>query len=412
VGPSAPVPAAGAEPTTAAVRVHVEGDPEDPRVAFLRGAAAVRVLEHGDCLTRGAADIVVSIEVARDATTVAIDDGTSTRRHAAPGGDSLAALEVLHRIEAGLRDAAPTSVHGPACRDAAIGVRAEGERDSTWIRDWISGLSGSGRSVVRAGHADGRQVCLRREDQVLVVGHGAECDTAVRIAIDQRSETDRRPVDQAVGAALALTTEAAAPHDVETADSSDDAPAPELPPPSPADAPHPPTAPPRTPRPRATLHAMVAGGPAIRPGGLDGAALLVAGANFGPGVLAAAEVTIIGARLRERLVAVDTDVMASLGYRLPLAKRSGIRFVGAAGARMHTYRIDGGKTRGGEATWVAGGGLAGWWRLGRYVTLEFGLRQRFAGRGWIHDVGVRRVGERGQSTTLVFAGVGWIGRRR
>lgn len=400
-------PAADPDVAPVAVRVRVLGTSADPRVSLLRGASAVRVLEHGGCLTTGPADVAVEIDVGRDATSIAVDDGTSVRRHVAPGSDSLAALEVLHRLESGLRSATPTITHGPACREAAIGVNARGERDARWVGQWFSGLSRSGRPVVRS-HDDDTQVCLRRDEDALVVGRGRDCSDVLRVSTES-GETDESPVDQAVGAALALFTEAAVAddpaHDPEPVveptrdDGRLDAPAPPNPTPAPK-------------RPIATLHAFAGGGPSFRPVGLDGAAIFGAGVALGPGVLVAAEAMVLPARLRHAMVAVDTDVLASVGYRLALAKRSGLRGTALAGARVHTWRIDGGPTSLGETTWVVGADVAGWWRVGRHVSLELGLRQQFAGRGWIHEVGLSRAGERGRSTTTVFAGVGWIGRRR
>lgn len=403
--------AADPDRAPAAVRVRVLGDATDPRVPLLRGAAAIRVLEQGGCLTTGPADVTVDIEVGRDETSVAVDDGTAVRRHVAPGADSLAALEVLHRLEAGLRSAAPTVVHGPACRDGALGVRADGERDARWIGQWVAGLSRSGRPLVRSHDAEA-QVCLRRDTEGLVVGRGRDCSDEVRIPT-KVDDTDESSVDQAVGAALALSTE--------PVDADDQAPE-RTPEPGPAIVPtrehepmQGPAAPSPTPvpkRPVATLHAFAGGGLSIRPEGLDAAALVGVGAALGPGVLVAAEAMVLPARLRHDVVAVDTDVLGSVGYRLALSKRSGLRGAALAGARVHTWRVDRGSTRLGETTWVVGGELAGWWRVGRYVSLEFGLRQQVAGSGWIHDVGFWRAGERGRSTTVLFAGVGWIGRRR
>jgi hypothetical protein len=405
--PGDAVPVVSADPAPPAVHVRVLGDSADPRVSLLRGASAVRVIEQGGCLTTGPADLSVEIDVGRDATSIAIDDGTTVRRHVAPGSDSLAALEVLHRLEAGLRSAAPTIAYGPACRDVAIGVTARGELDARWIGQWIAGLSRSGRSIVRS-HDEDSQVCLRRDADAFVVGRGRDCSDAVRVPAES-GDTDESAVDQAVGAALALSSETAVANEpahepepiVEPA--RDDAPLGTPVPTSPTPAPK---------RLRATLHAFAGGGPSIRPGGLDGAALFGAGAALGPGVLVAAEAMVLPSRMRHKVVAVDTDVLASVGYRLALSKRSGLRGTALAGARVHTWRVDGGATRLGETTWVVGGDLAGWWRVGRYVCLEFGLRQQFAGRGWIHEVGLLRAGERGRSTTTVFAGVGWIGRRR
>ena len=400
--PGDAVPLVPADPAPPAVQVRVLGDSADPRVSLLRGASAVRVIEQGGCLTTGPADLTVEIDVGRDTTSIAIDDGTNVRRHVAPGSDSLAALEVLHRLEAGLRSAAPTITYGPACRDVAIGVSASGERDARWIGQWLAGLSRSGRPIVRS-HDDDTQVCLRRDVDALVVGRGRDCSDAVRVPAES-DDTDESAVDQAVGAALALSSERAAANEPEPERESIVEPVGDRGPstsPSPASK-----------RPLATLHAFVGGGPSIRPGGLDGAVLFGAGAALGPGVLVAGEAMVLPSRMRHAVVAVDTDVLASVGYRFALSKRSGLRGAALAGARVHTWRVDGGATRLGETTWVVGGDLAGWWRVGRYVSLEFGLRQQFAGRGWIHDVGLSRVGERGRSTTTVFAGVGWLGRRR
>ncbi len=410
--PGAAPSASGAPSVDAgpAVRVRVGGDPSDGRVSLLRGAAAVRVLEHDGCLTSGAADIAVDIEVGRDDTSVVIDDGTQVRRHVAPGSDSLAALEVLHRLEAGLRAVTPTVVHGPACRDDALVVQAQGERDAPWIGQWLAGLVAvGGRPLVRALDG-GAQVCLRRDADALVVGRGDACSDAVRIPTAEGDEADESPVDQAVGAALALSSASkaarkeAAPEPMPEPEPTPAPVAPQMP-----DAPE---APPVVDRPIATLHAFAGGGLSFRPGGLDGAALGTVGVALGPGVLLAAETMVLPSRLDEDVVAVDTDVLGSVGYRLPLAKRSGLRGAVSAGARLHTWRVDRGPARVGDPTWVIGGQLAGWWRVGRFVALEFGLRQQYAGHGWIHEVGLRRAGERGRSTTTVFAGVGWIGRRR
>ena len=410
----APVTSVDAPAASPAVRVRVDGDPNDARVSLLRGAAAVRVLEQDGCLTTGPADVTVDIEVGRDDTSVVIDDGTTVRRHVAPGSDSLAALEVLHRLEAGLRAAEPTVVHGAACRDDALVVSAQGERDAPWIGQWLAGLSRSGRPIVRSPEG-GAQVCLRRDADALVVGRGGECREAVRIPAEAVDTTDESPVDQAVGAALALSTAEVKPKDPLPLSEPR-----RLPPKTrAASAPTPPTEPKPEPEPEpepnapiATLHAFAGGGLSIRPGGLDGAALGSVGVTLGPGILVAAETMVLPSRLDDEVVAVDTDVLGSVGYRLSLAKRSGLRGALSAGARLHTWRVDRSRTRVGDPTWVIGGELAGWWRVGRFIALEFGLRQQYAGRGWIHDVGLHRAGERGRSTTTIFAGVGWIGRRR
>ncbi len=394
-------------PVPPAVRVRVDGAPEsDARVSLLRGAAAVRVLEQDACLTTGPADVTVDISVGRDDTSVVIDDGLDVRRHVAPGSDALAALEVLHRLEAGLRAATPEVVEGAACRDAAIVVQARGDRDAPWIGQWLDGLSRSGRSLVgSAQDGDQTPVCLRRDADALVVGSGGDCSEAVRISTEATT-TDASPVDQAVGAALALSTQDPKPKpDPKPAQAQAQAP-PQAPAPPPVAQPEP------EPERLATLHAFVGGGPSIRPGGLDGAALGAIGVAIGPGPLLAAEVMVQRSRLEQEVVTVDTDVLGSIGYRLRLAQRSGLRGAISAGARLHTWRVDRARTRVGDPTWLAGGELAGWWRAGQRITLELGLRQQVAGRGWIHEVGLNRVGERGRSTTTMFVGVGWIGRHR
>lgn len=413
-GAPAPVPSADSPPSPA-VRVRVTGDSDDARVSLLRGAAAVRVLERDGCLTTGPADVTVEITVAADDTSIAIDDGTEVRRHVAPGSDSLAALEILHRLESGLRAATPSVVHGPACRDDAIGVQTQGERDAPWVGQWLAGLSHSGRPIVRSSDGPER-VCLRREADALVVGRGLACADAVRIPTVAEDDADQSPVDQAVGAALALSTEAppttTKPPDSERQPERVPEPVEAIPADSaPADAPTP--AEPETSKPPlATLHAFAGGGLSIRPDGLDGAALGAVGVALGPGIVVSAEAMVLPSRLDLDVVAIDTDVLGSVGYRVRLSQRSGLRGAASAGARVHTWRVDRGRTRVGDTTWVVGGELAGWWRLGRLVALEFGLRQQFAGRGWIHDVGLQRAGGRGRSTTTVFAGVGWVGRRR
>ncbi|MGH1342787.1 MAG: hypothetical protein ACRBN8_14595 [Nannocystales bacterium] len=417
LGPAAPSSGAAAPPRPEvagpAVRLDIHGDRPRERIELLRGATAVRVLELGGCLTTGAADVVVDITVGPHEINLEITDGSTVNGHTVRGSGAIAALEAVHRVESGIRTAAPSVVHGPACREAAIGVRTQGHRDTKWARRWVAGLARSGRSLTAAHDHGPMQVCLRRDAETLIVGYGPDCGDEVRIPVAGGQPITDESTDQAVGAALALTREPNEPAvPVEPSPPQptppDDRPAIVAPQPE-----VPESEPPRPERPPpAMLHALAAGGPSFRRGRVDPVALVSVGVEFAPGIFAAADVAVIPARLRRGVVAVDTDAAVSLGYKLPLSGRWSLRFAGAGGARMHTYKFERGRTRLGDTTWLAAAALASSVRIGAGLGLELGVRQHFVGRGWLHEVDGVSAGERGTSTTVVYAGVRWIGRRQ
>ncbi|MEM6996269.1 MAG: hypothetical protein AAF721_37525, partial [Myxococcota bacterium] len=297
------------------------------------------------------------------------------------------------------------------------------DEDGELVRDWVGGLSVAGHPLVRGDATTPDQLCVRRQADEVAIGRGPDCETVVVIPPLEPGDAATTQLDRAVGAALAIGTEAQRqliadapdPEAVADPEARVEGQPPETPPESTESVavlgvaePRPVRPPPRDRSVR--LHASIAVGASARVGGLDGAAIFTGGVWVRPGIVAAAEVTVIPANLDGVGVAVDTDVLGTLGYRLPIAPRSGLRFAGAGGARLHSYRIDGGRTQAGRATWAVGAELTGWWRVGRVLMVELGLRQRITGPGWRHEVGVNLVGERGRTTTMFVAGLGWWGR--
>ncbi len=412
---------AAAQAAAPSVRVEIRGDRPRQEANFLRGALVLRVLDRGYCVTTGEADLVVTFDQQSDRTVMAVSDGAPGGEQVIPGAGSLAALEAIHRADAGLRRARTPAMNGRACREQSIAVRTNVDEDGEFARNFIAGLSVAGRPLVRGDDDAPGRVCVDREAEVVVIGRGPDCEAVLRIPAVEPGEAATSQVDRAVGAALAVGSEESV-----GADSVVPEPESELEP-EPEPEPEPPSAsddepgdgsaldlksearPPAPPR--ATLHALVAAAGVVRTGGFDGAAILEAGVSLKPGIILAADLTVIPANLDRGVVAVDLDAMADVGYRLLLSPRSGLRFTGAAGVRVHSYRVDGGPTTWGRTTWVAGAGLAGWWQVGSSLTVEIGVRQRFSGHGWIHEVGLNVAGERGRSTTIFGLGLGWKGRR-
>ncbi|TPV97090.1 MAG: hypothetical protein B7733_01305 [Myxococcales bacterium FL481] len=412
------------EATVLSVQLGVGGEGPASAQHFLRGALALRLLERGHCITTRRGDVRVDVDVGTEGIRVDVGPANGGWTHAprslyVEGVGNLSALEAIHRAASGVESlgAAGATDAARACARDAIGVHVDDRRGvpSALTRDWVSALVASGRSLAADAEP---QVCLGVEDRDLVLGVGTTCEPVVRIP---PSRIGDHQLERAVGATLALGGEPTPPVVVRpvvrvdeagpaTRDEDETVDVVAGPPPRPTP---PVVAPQRRRASRSpTFDATVAGGVALRRGGIDPAADIRAGLRLSTPVILAAGATLFVSRLKQRVVAFDGDILASLGFVFWGDARSGGRVDAAAGGRLHRYRRGTAAGAWGRATWVGALGVSGWWTIRSRVGLSVGLSQRLSGHAWLHDVNLYTAGSRGRWMTLLTMGAAWLGRAR
>ncbi|MEM6996116.1 MAG: hypothetical protein AAF721_36755, partial [Myxococcota bacterium] len=120
IAPSAPAEPAKVGADYPSVRIDVRSEQPADDVNFLRGALVLRVLDGGYCVTTGEADLVMTLDHGADETMVTVAGGDDAYEHRVEGGGALAALETIHRADAGLQTSRRETMTGSKCRAGAI----------------------------------------------------------------------------------------------------------------------------------------------------------------------------------------------------------------------------------------------------------------------------------------------------